>query len=182
MRQLQRTIGSPRFRLGALLVIVVIVSLVITTQVIRASEGSNPPTSPSQHPAGPFQATRTPAYKGPLGMPAIQPRASLASATGPHFTEADVRAYITTHRPGFTIPGTPNPVVISVQFMTAKQVSAQLQGESMGVPDDTLLCLVRVLGEFRNTYVPLGATPKTFTHGVMIFDAHTGNLLISSVG
>jgi len=115
-------------------------------------------------------------------MPAIQPRASLASSTGPHFIEADVRAYIATHRPGFTVPSTPNPVVITVQFMTASQVSTQLQGESMGVPDDTLLCLVRVLGEFRNTYVPLGATPKTFTRGVMVFDAHTGNLLISSVG
>ena len=52
----------------------------------------------------------------------------------------------------------------------------------MGVPDSTLLCLVRVSGSFKNTMAPLGATPKPFSQGVMVFDAQAGNLLISSVG
>jgi hypothetical protein len=91
---------------------------------------------------------------------------------------------VATHRPPFTVPGTPNPVVVSVQFMTAQQASAQLGGESMGVSDSPRLCLVYVSGTFQNTWGPVGpGTPvPPFTQGWMVFDAHTGNLLVSDVG
>lgn len=123
------------------------------------------------------------ANHGPLGIPAIQPRANLAQGTGPHFTADDVRQYVMTHRPPFSVPGTSYPVVDSVQFLTASEASAQLQGESIGVPDSTLVCLVRLSGTFRSTYGPPGMPPtQSFTQGVMVFDAHTGNLLTSNVG
>jgi hypothetical protein len=123
----------------------------------------------------------------PLGVPSIQPRAALARAggAGPYYTEADVRQYFATHRPSSTVPGTPNPVVVSVQFLTAKQASAQTGGEGMGVPDSTLVCLVFVSGTFNNaSWAPTVDTPTadaTFTQGWSVFDAHTGNLLVSTV-
>jgi len=63
--------------------------------------------------------------------------------------------------------------------MTAQEVSQQLQGESMGVPDDTLLCLVRLSGTFESaSYGPLPvntpSAPSTRNHAEMVFDAHTG--------
>jgi hypothetical protein len=129
---------------------------------------------------------RSTATEPPLGLPSIQPRAALVQAggAGPYYTEADVRQYVATHRPPFTVPGTPNPVVVSVQFITAQQASAQLGGESMDVSDSTLVCLVYVSGIFVDTDGPIGptATVTPFTQGWMVFDAHTGNLLVSDVG
>jgi hypothetical protein len=137
-------------------------------------------------PTGPGPLPVTGHATHPLGIPAIQPRAAMAlvDSAGPYYTEADVRQYVATNRPGFTVPGTPNPVVVSVKFMTAQQASAQLGGESMGVPDSTLLCLVWVSGTFQNTHGPVDntTTVPTFTQGWMVFDAHTGNLLVSAVG
>jgi hypothetical protein len=137
----------------------------------------------TQPPPGPRPVTGQTTH--PLGIPSIQPRAALAQAggAGPYYTEADVRQYVATHRPGFTVPGTPNPVVVSVQFLTAQQASAQLGGESMDVSDSTLVCLVYVSGTFQSTSGPVGitATVPTFTQGWMVFDAHTGNLLVSTV-
>jgi hypothetical protein len=126
------------------------------------------------------------ATPGPSGLPAIQPHADLARAggAGPYFTEADVRQYFATHRPPDTVPGTPNPVVVSVQFLTAKQASALVGGEEVDIPDSALVCLVFVSGTFQDTSGPIlpPGGPPTFTQGWMAFDAHTGNLLVSSVG
>lgn len=167
---------SPRLSAG--LIVLPIAALLTLAVGVQAVVASSPP--PRQ--AGPNVIKGGPTYHGPLGIPAIQPRANLAGSSGPRYTSEDARQYVSTHRPPFTAPGSPNPVVISIQFLPAAQVSALLDGESMGVPDSTLLCLVRVSGTFLNTMVPLGMTPKPFHEGVMIFDAHTGNLLMSSVG
>jgi len=124
----------------------------------------------------------------PDGRPAIQPRAALARAggAGPYFTEADVRQYFATHRPFSTVPGTLNPVVVSVQFLTSKQASAQVGGEAIAASDSTLVCLVFVSGTFSaadwggpGDTVPANAT---FTQMWMAFDAHTGNELVEAVG
>jgi hypothetical protein len=124
----------------------------------------------------------------PLGVPAIQPRAALAQArgAGPYYTEADVRQYVATHRPFSTVPGTPNPVVVSVQFLTSKQASAQVGGEEIAASDSTLVCLVFVSGTFSaaDWAGPTVGTPPsygTFTQMWMAFDAHTGNELVEGV-
>jgi hypothetical protein len=124
---------------------------------------------------------------GPAGLPAIQPNAALAQAggAGPYFTEADVRQYVATHRPYSTVPGTPNPVVVSVQFLTSKQASALVGGEEIAASDSTLVCLVFVSGTFSAAaWAGPGdtvAANATFTQGWMAFDAHTGNLLVETV-
>jgi hypothetical protein len=128
------------------------------------------------------------ATPGPAGVPAIQPNAALAQAggAGPYFTEADVRQYFAAHRSSFTVPGTPNPVVVSGQFLTAKQASAQLGEEEVAASDSTLVCLVFVSRIFQDTTAPIVGTPPTagttVTQGAMVFDAHTGNLLVNTVG
>jgi len=142
------------------------------------ASGSMPP------PAGPPRVSETPVHARHEGLPAIQPRAG-CPATGaisvPCFTEADARQWVAAHRLPATVPGTADPVVTSVQFLPSRAVSAQLQGESTGVPDDYLLCLVRLSGTFRSTWGPAGATPQVFHEGVIVFDSQTGNLLFDSV-
>jgi hypothetical protein len=68
------------------------------------------------------------------------------------------------------------PSVVRVAFLTSAQVSALLGGESTGVPDDTLLCYVELQGNF--TFPSPQGTTQTFTKGVEVFDAQTGNLLM----
>jgi hypothetical protein len=147
-------------------------------------------------PAGPVVTPPTPgpmrttgyATPGPVGVPSIQPRATMkqANAAGPYYTEADVRQFVATHRPDLTVAGTPNPVVVSGQFLTAKQASAQVSGEEIAASDSTLVCLVFVSGIFNDSsWSPFGGTPNadsTFTQGWIVFDAHTGNELVSTVG
>lgn len=143
------------------------------------ASGSTPP------PPGPPRVAGTPAYRGPLGLPAIRPHAGCpvtGAASVACFTEADARQWVASHRPPATVPGTPDPVVTSVQFLPSRAVSAQLQGESTGVPDDYLLCLVRLSGTFRSTWgAPGGTAAPTFHDGFIVFDSQTGNLLFDSV-
>ena len=167
-----------RKRRAIVWIVGVVVALLAFAVGIHAVVASSQPPRP----AGPLSIKGGPSYQGPLGVPAIRPRADLASSSGPRFTAEDVRQYVLTHHLPFAAPGSPHPTVVSVQFLTAAQVRTQLDGESMDVPDPTLLCLVRVSGTFLNTMAPPGASPKPFHEGVMVFDAHTGNLLVSSVG
>ncbi len=115
------------------------------------------------------------------GVPAISPRTNLASSTGAHFTNADVQQYLAQVPPEYAVPGAAAPQIVSVQFLPAHAVDA-LIGETIGVPANTLLCLVTLTGTFQSTNVPLGATAYVYHSGVMVFNATTGNLLVSSVG
>jgi hypothetical protein len=137
-----------------------------------------PPDLPFQPPS----ATSQFAHPVAQGLPAIQPQTALAGAPGAHFAEADVRQYLATHRPEFVVPASPDPVVVSVQFLNAKEVGAQLDSD-MGVPDATLLCLVRLSGTFQVRNAPRGVPiTDTYGNGVLVFEAQTGNLLVSNVG
>jgi hypothetical protein len=139
---------------------------------VPGPRGVGPPSNPGPAP-----------YTGQLGTPAIQPRADLASSSGARFTEADVRQYFASHRPPGAVAGSPAPTIVSIQFLTAQDVSQQLQGESMGVPDDTLLCLVRLSGTFLSAqYGPPNVAPSTTTRSQaeVVFDAHTGNEIVTS--
>ena len=94
-----------------------------------------------------------------------------------------MRQYFASHTPAGAVVDSPAPTIVSIQFMTAQEVSKQSQGESMGVPDDTLLCLVRLSGTFVSaSYGPLLNKPSTKSSAEMVFDAHTGNLIVSSAG
>jgi hypothetical protein len=92
-----------------------------------------------------------------------------------------VRQYFASHRPPGAVAASPAPTIVSIQFMTAQEVSQQLQGESMGVPDDALLSLIRLYATFLSAqYGPLNNTPSTRSHAEVVFDAHTGYEIVSS--
>lgn len=129
----------------------------------------------------PCRTSDTPVHARPEGILAIRPHASLVGTAGPWFTAADVRDWVTTHPAGDAAAGSVTTVV-SVEFLTSAEVSVRLQGENTGVPDNTLLCLVHISGTFANTSPPPVITTVVFHEGILVFDAHSGNLLVSSVG
>ncbi len=159
--------------IGLLAIPIMLGILVLGIQATRASSDSQAP--------GPMRLTGEQQY--PLGIPAITPRASLMSASGPRFTRDDVIQYIGTHPQILgAIPGKPAPVVTSVQFVTAAQASVLLQGESIGLPDSSPVCIVRAKGSFASSYSPpiLAHTAEApAATAVLVFDAHTGNMIIS---
>ncbi len=108
-----------------------------------------------------------------LGIPAIIPRTN----TSPAFTVEDAVQYVNTHpMPRAFIP-TSRPTIVKTAFLTSREVSALLNGESTGLPDNTLLCYVELHGTF--TFPGPSGTTVTYQTGIEVFDAHTGNFLIS---
>ncbi len=136
-----------------------------------------PPAPTPVHEA--FQISRT--YVD--GAPAIQPHASQNAPAGPAFTQADVIAYLDKY--GF-LPLAPGAhlQILTIQFVPAKQASQLMDGESVGRPDDYLVCYVKVEGPFLTAGLklsPQAKAPKTVKYGDAVFDAHTGNLLVWGV-
>ncbi len=112
-----------------------------------------------------------------LGLPAITPRNTAVGASTPTFTTDDVVQYVHAHpMPDASLSG-PKPVITRIAFLTSREVSTRLKGESTGVPDDTLLCYVELSGTF--TFSGSSGVTVTYHTGVEVFDAHTGNLLIT---
>ncbi|HEX8983592.1 MAG TPA: hypothetical protein VF792_12525 [Ktedonobacterales bacterium] len=151
---------------------IVFVAIVIGMYYVHAAQANGTPP-------GPMKITNRPVHR--LGIPAIQPRAA-AMANGARFTSADVRSYIAAHPKILEgAPGKPTPTVTSVQFMSAGQASAMMQGESIGLPDASPVCVVTVQGTFSLTWGPRstnGATSETVSTHILVFDVQTGNLLI----
>lgn len=99
---------------------------------------------------------------------------------------SEVKNYISKY--GF--PGGPtvkgvSPTVLKVLFITAKQASILMHGEDIGRPDNALVCYVLLRGPFDTSSisVPYDAQQTPTVHkpvplGEMLFDAHTGNLLV----
>lgn len=129
-------------------------------------------------PPGPIKVTSVEHHT--LGIPAITPRADMATTTGPRFTAAEVTQYVAANPQVLGVPtGHSVPTVTSVQFVSAKQASALLQGESIGLPDAAPVCVVQLHGYFVFTYGPPGVTgPTNYDTKTVVFDAQNGNLLI----
>jgi hypothetical protein len=89
-------------------------------------------------------------------------------------TDAQVRAYVLSHRVPLTVNAT-NVAVVSTSFVSSRKVSDLLQTPRMGVPDEEPMCLVVMSGKFVFGGPP-GANP-TYPVGVEVFDARTGNVL-----
>ncbi|MGH2486682.1 MAG: hypothetical protein ACRDHE_11775, partial [Ktedonobacterales bacterium] len=62
--------------------------------------------------------------------------------------------------------------IVRIQLVTSTQVVALLDGESTGVPDDTLLYYVDLRGTF--TFAGPAGVSATYQHGYEVFDAHSG--------
>lgn len=116
------------------------------------------------------------------GIPAIRPHLSGKQA----FTTADVQAYIKSHPmgDGHGHSVTAQPGTIQIKFITASAASALLHGESIGRPDNALVCYV----EYHGTFIADGPMPPRAAGkmlpskvAVEIYDAQTGNLLLFSI-
>ncbi len=116
------------------------------------------------------------------GVAAIVPTLHVQPNGTPAITKSDVIQYINAN--GYA--GGPDdtgghPIIEKVLFISAKQASALIQGESADRPDNTIVCYVQLRGPFTvgGMAVPLGVKNSTPTilRGYEIFDAYTGNLL-----
>ncbi|MHB8598349.1 MAG: hypothetical protein ACYDER_16220 [Ktedonobacteraceae bacterium] len=140
-----------------------------------------PPAPPPVHHA--FQISRT--YVA--GNPAIQPHLSQNGA-GPAFTQDDVATFFKKYGfyAGPVVAGA-HLKILTIQFVTAGRASQLMVGESVGRPDDALVCYVKVEGPFLLTNIrggpprPNAKVSTTAKYGDAVFDAHTGNLLVWGV-
>jgi SAM-dependent methyltransferase len=102
----------------------------------------------------------------------------------PIFEDYDSEQDLAANPIADVVSGAPAPTIASFTCETPKQLAAQFPG--IGGYPVALVCVVVLSGSFMSTggygpYLPGStATPAPFTTGVMIFDAHTGNLLATN--
>ncbi|MDQ2828021.1 MAG: hypothetical protein M3Y74_03115 [Chloroflexota bacterium] len=130
--------------------------------------------------------THQPARTYPSGAPAIHPRNAVSGAPTPGYTADDVRHYLAARPPFSTADGQP-PTIDTILFTQASRARALLRGASVGRPDEALVCLVVLRGALipRDEDEGMVRPPRDGLWkvrpapiGVIVFDAHTGNLLV----
>src|SRR5579871_4813587 len=164
-----------RFRIsGGIVVFLALIIVGVGFLGGSAVANSKPPAPPPTH--KPFQISQP--YLP--GSPGIKLRTA-PNTSGPAFTQADVTTYFQKY--GF-LPLAPGAhlQILTIQFVSAKQASQLMDGESVGRPDDYLVCYVKVQGPFLLTGIPVPPeakkVPTTARYGDEVFDAHTGNLIV----
>jgi len=187
---------------SALVVVPVAATVVFASLRNDLARAVAPPLPPISAPA-PDEASPDRSNQYSPGVIAIHPSligtAAFTAAT-PAFTAADVASYISAGHL-FTPAGPGGGVVSKVLFLPARQASARLGGESIGRPDGVLVAYVEVTGPVKPGFVSVPAEavqvsipgqpadpdagkpvdlsrPKAI--GIAVFDAHTGNLLLSN--
>lgn len=167
--------------LGPLALIGLIIVIFIRTNSTNANDDHSPPR---YTPLGPVHSPIPRSYAS--GIPAIHPRSVSSSPGTPSFTVDDVKAYISTASEPKLVPVQGVHLTIEkVLFISSKEATQLMRGESPGLPDDALVCLALVKGPFyvQVDYAP-GTSPSTASTAseiAEVFDAHTGNLLMWAV-
>jgi hypothetical protein len=123
----------------------------------------------------------------PDTQPHSRPALKLTSKWTPSFTADDMVAYLQgapSCSLGPTLSEEP-PTVESVEFVTCKELTDRIK-VYIGPDDDALVCYVVLRGPFLLTMIslPPGADPGPHPSErvIEIYDASTGNLLVSGVG
>jgi hypothetical protein len=101
------------------------------------------------------------------------------------FSARDAGAFVEAHGfAGGKIRSTTATAVEKVEFLPNREVTIRLRTSPNGLPDDTLLCLVTVRGSFDVVGPPRrdGRVVNTSNTAYVVFDAHTGNLLMRVQG
>ena len=142
---------------------------------VPGTGGSRRPMGPPL--AGPGAPRRS---DGVTGAPAIRPHLAPSGNTTPSFNAQDVVAYVKANGVGGKIDSSVPATVEKVEFLSARVASTRLH-TWIGVQDDALLCLVTVRGSFSIT-PPGGGRRAGSNVAFLVFDAHTGNILILSMG
>ncbi len=109
----------------------------------------------------------------PQGVKALELKPSLAQ-----FTQDDVTQYVRTHRLAKSVGDLSQLKVESMETLTAREVKTRLQNASTGLPDNTRLVFAIIRGPIYFSGPP-GSKPVAFDRAYAVFDAATGNLLMS---
>lgn len=158
-------------------------NLATTSATGRVDAANEMPTAPAietptrspDHP-DPSPVSGDEASNPPVGVPAIRPSIADAGPGQPVFTADDVMGYVLAHGiQGMRFVSDGPNTVESVEFLSAREVNARLHTAN-GQPDDALLCLVIVRGNF-TLFTPLAGRTQSFTIASLVFDARTGNIL-----
>lgn len=113
--------------------------------------------------------------KRPQGMHALA-----AKGGAEPFSKDDVTQFIQTHRLAKSVGDISKLSVESMEFITAREVTVRLQGASTGLPDDQHVAFVIIRGPIYFTGPPrVTPAPVAFDTAYALFDAVTGNLLMS---
>jgi hypothetical protein len=128
--------------------------------------------------------THTPQNATQMKLPTGTPKRpqglkALTVTPGPTpFTGADVTQYIRTHRLARITGDLSQLTVTNLEFMTAREVTTRLQNEPTGLPDDQRVAFATITGRLYFTGPP-GSKTAAFESAYAVFDAQTGNLLMS---
>lgn len=150
------------------------------------------PRSPQQDKSRLERRSTPPLPKAPLVYPKIdlqQPKGAPAMHPVhpdrvPAFTADEVRQFLTSTPGPIGIQGEPGVTISRVDCsVTAKDVSVILHGKSTGLPADVPLCYVELAGTFTFSSPPTRTSPHlkavTFNTGFRVFDAKTGNIMLT---
>ena len=116
----------------------------------------------------------------PTGTPK-RPQGMQALAVKPGaepFNQDDVTQFVRTHRLAKSAGDVAQLRVESLEFITAREATARLQGASTGLPDDYRVAFATIRGPAYFTG-PRDSKPVAFDTVYALFDASTGNLLMS---
>jgi hypothetical protein len=164
-------------RLSVTTLVVLAIAIVLGLVAIAGAGASvNPPPRAAIQPLTNLAHVQDVSNGGPGGPGIARTQQGIRA-----FTSVDVTHYITTHPfpLGPTTTGKP-PTIVSIEFITSKQASQRLLGESIGVPDTAIVCYVKLSGPFTMSFAPHppGAQVPPSNTATEIFDAQTGNLLL----
>jgi hypothetical protein len=162
------------FLLGTLAVLVLVdpvgaraVATAVPPTTIPRQGGVTPPASPP------------PATLDQPGSPAIRPATVSTDPALRSFSADDARSYIANHPHPDQAVGAAPATITSVEFLPAQTIDARLGGNT-GMRPTTLLCLVTLHGSF-DLAGPHGVSRSAET-AYLIFDAHSGNIVVEAVG
>ena len=168
---------------SGLVVLVIGIGLVIATQLPRqttwaAAQNGNP--TPPAVPKEPVTYPEMPAQR-PTGTPAMRP---IRPDQTPAFTADELKQYLMSTPGAF---GTTKASTVQITRldcnMKGGDVGGLLARVNTGLSNDTSVCYVEYSGTFTYYGLPSHRFPRgttlTFNTGFQVFDAKTGNLLLS---
>lgn len=139
-------------------------------------------TLPTIGPARTPRATTVPCATSSdsRGVPLICPSNPAAPAGTPTFSEADVRRQLPLDT-AYIGPFARNSAatIATVEFLSGAEVNARLnRGENL--PDDQLLCVVTIAGDFILPPPDAGYPPTAYGAVILVLDARTGNQIAAT--
>ena len=108
----------------------------------------------------------------PAGTPALM----VHPGSNPPFAASDVQTYFNTHQlPGGIVSSGPIQVT-SLAFIADRELADRLEGESTGLPSDTVVAFATLSGKFFAHVPTQSKVSPEFDDAYAVFDSQTGNL------